>query len=159
MIRTNDHDPVALHMQKLRSGQLAWEYILRGPEIFRIRIRRTSPPTEAEPPLSVPSTNVVGMRSAGKNLGQRDHLDSIGLLADRSAVLVSISALGPLCGNEPGFRLQAALACIHVPTVRSSSASSRPRVSGSNSTLSTITTYAATEKRAIARPRGITALK
>jgi uncharacterized protein (DUF2249 family)/quercetin dioxygenase-like cupin family protein len=65
MILVNDHDPVPLHMQmeNLRSGQFAWEYIIRGPEIFRIRVRRTAPPTGAETPLSVPSTTVVGIRS------------------------------------------------------------------------------------------------
>lgn len=61
MILVNDHDPMPLHMQmeNLRPGQLAWEYIIRGPEIFRIRIRRTSPPTGAESPLSAPSATVA----------------------------------------------------------------------------------------------------
>lgn len=65
VILVNDHDPVPLHMQmeNLRPGQLAWEYIIRGPEIFRIRVRRAALPTGAETPLPVPSTTVVGIRS------------------------------------------------------------------------------------------------
>lgn len=61
MVLVNDHDPMPLHMQmeNLRPGQLAWEYIIRGPEIFRIRVRRTSPPTGAESPLSAPSATVA----------------------------------------------------------------------------------------------------
>lgn len=44
-IVVNDHDPVPLSMQidSMRPGQAAWEYIKRGPEIFRIRIRRVAP--------------------------------------------------------------------------------------------------------------------
>lgn len=65
MILVNDHDPMPLHMQmeNLRPGQLAWEYLIRRPEIFRIRVRRTAPLTGAEAPLPVPSTTVVGIRS------------------------------------------------------------------------------------------------
>ncbi|MGC2161135.1 MAG: DUF2249 domain-containing protein [Silvibacterium sp.] len=38
----NDHDPVPLNrqMDAMRPGQVAWEYIKRGPDIFRIRILR-----------------------------------------------------------------------------------------------------------------------
>ena len=41
----NDHDPVPLHgqMEAMRPHQLTWEYIVRGPEIFRIRVRRARP--------------------------------------------------------------------------------------------------------------------
>ncbi len=43
----NDHDPVPLNRQfdAYRSGQAQWEYIVRGPELFRIRIRRIAPPS------------------------------------------------------------------------------------------------------------------
>ncbi|MGH9689886.1 MAG: DUF2249 domain-containing protein [Candidatus Acidiferrales bacterium] len=43
-VLVNDHDPVPLSRQieDLRPGQAAWEYIQRGPDIFRIRIRRTA---------------------------------------------------------------------------------------------------------------------
>lgn len=38
----DDHDPVHLNkrMELTRPKQLAWEYITRGPEVFRIRARR-----------------------------------------------------------------------------------------------------------------------
>ena len=38
----NDHDPAPLHgqMEAMRPHQLTWEYIVRGPEIFRIRVSR-----------------------------------------------------------------------------------------------------------------------
>jgi uncharacterized protein (DUF2249 family)/mannose-6-phosphate isomerase-like protein (cupin superfamily) len=38
----NDHDPVPLRrqMEVMRSGQMAWEYIERVPDDFRIRVRR-----------------------------------------------------------------------------------------------------------------------
>ena len=41
----NDHDPVPLHgqMEAMRPHQLTWEYIERGPEIFRIQVRRVAP--------------------------------------------------------------------------------------------------------------------
>lgn len=40
----NDHDPVPLSQQfeSLRHGQAAWEYLERGPSIFRIRITKIS---------------------------------------------------------------------------------------------------------------------
>ncbi len=44
-VLVNDHDPVPLNGQidTMRPGQAAWEYIKRGPDIFRIRIRRIAP--------------------------------------------------------------------------------------------------------------------
>jgi len=41
----NDHDPVPLNRQfeMTRPGQASWEYIERGPGLFRIRIRKTAP--------------------------------------------------------------------------------------------------------------------
>jgi uncharacterized protein (DUF2249 family)/quercetin dioxygenase-like cupin family protein len=38
----NDHDPQPLRrqMERTREGKVAWEYIERGPEFFRIRITR-----------------------------------------------------------------------------------------------------------------------
>jgi uncharacterized protein (DUF2249 family)/quercetin dioxygenase-like cupin family protein len=40
----NDHDPVPLNQQfeSFRHGQAAWEYLERGPNIFRIRITKIS---------------------------------------------------------------------------------------------------------------------
>lgn len=38
----NDHDPVPLYYQFLheREGQFTWEYVERGPEVWRVRIGR-----------------------------------------------------------------------------------------------------------------------
>src|SRR5437762_2221264 len=42
----NDHDPIPLNRQfeNIRPGQALWEYIVRGPSLFRIRIQRIDPP-------------------------------------------------------------------------------------------------------------------
>ena len=49
----NDHDPMPLNrqMDTMRPGQLAWEYNKRGPDIFRIRIRRIAPMVGTEVPV------------------------------------------------------------------------------------------------------------
>ncbi|HEY1802628.1 MAG TPA: DUF2249 domain-containing protein [Terriglobales bacterium] len=41
----NDHDPIPLNRQfdSIRPGEASWEYIERGPSLFRIRIRRIAP--------------------------------------------------------------------------------------------------------------------
>ena len=46
----NDHDPVPLSQQfeSLRHGQAAWEYLERGPNIFRIRITKISPQSTSD---------------------------------------------------------------------------------------------------------------
>jgi uncharacterized protein (DUF2249 family) len=53
----NDHDPVPLSRQidSMRQGQASWEYIQRGPEIFRIRIRRIAPPEATTAPVQTQS--------------------------------------------------------------------------------------------------------
>jgi uncharacterized protein (DUF2249 family) len=57
----NDHDPIPLNRQieNIRQGQASWEYIERGPEIFRIRIRRIAPPDAAAIPVNVQSAGVL----------------------------------------------------------------------------------------------------
>jgi uncharacterized protein (DUF2249 family) len=52
----NDHDPIPLNRQfdNIRPGQALWEYIVRGPGLFRIRIRRIAPPSSADVPLGAP---------------------------------------------------------------------------------------------------------
>jgi uncharacterized protein (DUF2249 family)/quercetin dioxygenase-like cupin family protein len=42
----NDHDPRPLRMQieQMRGGELEWEYVERGPDTFRVRIKRIAPP-------------------------------------------------------------------------------------------------------------------
>jgi len=53
----NDHDPVPLSRQfdSMRQGQASWGYIQRGPEIFRIRIRRIAPPEATTVPIQTQS--------------------------------------------------------------------------------------------------------
>jgi uncharacterized protein (DUF2249 family) len=43
MVIVNDHDPKPLYYEFAaeRSGQFAWEYLERGPEVWRVRITRT----------------------------------------------------------------------------------------------------------------------
>ena len=58
-VLVNDHDPVPLHgqMETMRPHQLTWEYIVRGPEIFRIRVRRVAPLCGSEiSPSATPQT-------------------------------------------------------------------------------------------------------
>lgn len=55
----NDHDPVPLHgqMEAMRPHQLTWEYIVRGPEIYRILVRRVAPLCGSEvSPSATPQT-------------------------------------------------------------------------------------------------------
>lgn len=56
----NDHDPVPLHGQfdNLRPGQASWEYLERGPSLFRIRIRRIAPSSSHDIPLRTPAEQV-----------------------------------------------------------------------------------------------------
>ena len=65
-VLVNDHDPVPLNrqMDSLRPGQLAWEYLDRGPDIFRIRVRRVAPRTGSEVSPQVPATTVTEIRPA-----------------------------------------------------------------------------------------------
>jgi uncharacterized protein (DUF2249 family) len=63
-ILQNDHDPIPLNrqMESMRPGQLTWEYIVRGPAIFRIRVRRIAPLSGSETSPAVPTGTVVGIR-------------------------------------------------------------------------------------------------
>lgn len=65
-VLVNDHDPMPLHLQmeKLRPDQLAWEYVARGPEIFRIRVRRVAPLTGSEVSPRAPAATVTEIRPA-----------------------------------------------------------------------------------------------
>jgi len=40
----NDHDPMPLYyqFQAERSGQFAWEYLERGPEVWKVNITKTA---------------------------------------------------------------------------------------------------------------------
>ncbi len=59
----NDHDPIPLHgqMDTLRPRQLTWEYITRGPDIFRIRVCRIAPldGSEISPTAHTPSLEQI----------------------------------------------------------------------------------------------------
>lgn len=57
----NDHDPIPLNRQfdSMRPGQALWEYIQRGPEIFRIRIRRIAPANVKDVPVGEQSSKVL----------------------------------------------------------------------------------------------------
>jgi uncharacterized protein (DUF2249 family) len=46
-ILENDHDPVPLYYQFLheREGQFEWEYLERGPDMWRVRIKRVGTTT------------------------------------------------------------------------------------------------------------------
>lgn len=60
-VLVNDHDPVPLMRQidSMRHGQAALEYIQRGPDIFRIRIRRIAPSRPSDVPVKEKSTSLV----------------------------------------------------------------------------------------------------
>ena len=65
-VLVNDHDPVPLNrqMEAKRPGQLAWEYITRGPDIFSIRVRRIAPLIGSETSPAVPTSTVARIRPA-----------------------------------------------------------------------------------------------
>ena len=46
----NDHDPIPLNRQfeMIRPGQAFWEYIERGPSLFRIRICKLASPNPGQ---------------------------------------------------------------------------------------------------------------
>lgn len=56
----NDHDPIPLNRQfeNIRPGQASWEYIERGPALFRIRIRRIGASTASDVPVTAPPQTV-----------------------------------------------------------------------------------------------------
>ncbi|HEV2324206.1 MAG TPA: DUF2249 domain-containing protein [Terracidiphilus sp.] len=66
LVLINDHDPVPLHgqMEAMRPQQLNWEYIVRGPGIFRIRVTRTAPPAGTEKPFTAAQQTVVGIKGS-----------------------------------------------------------------------------------------------
>ena len=51
----NDHDPQPLRrqMERMREGEVGWEYIERGPESFRIRITRVRAPASDVEAVSI----------------------------------------------------------------------------------------------------------
>lgn len=62
----NDHDPIPLHRQfdDLRPGQFEWNYLVRGPEIYRIRIRRTAALKGSEISPTILPEGLLGIRGA-----------------------------------------------------------------------------------------------
>jgi uncharacterized protein (DUF2249 family)/quercetin dioxygenase-like cupin family protein len=49
-VLTTDHNPVLLsrELEKLRPGQVSWEHLNRGPDRYRIRIRRVARPRTSD---------------------------------------------------------------------------------------------------------------
>lgn len=61
----NDHDPMPLHgqMDAMRPQQLNWDYVVRGPGIFRIKVTRIAPLKGDEKQLNAPPPQaVVGIK-------------------------------------------------------------------------------------------------
>lgn len=61
----NDHDPIPLNRQMdvMRPGQAEWSYVVRGPEIFRIRIRRIAPLSGPTIPTAVSPEELLNIHS------------------------------------------------------------------------------------------------
>lgn len=59
----NDHDPIPLNrqMDAMRPGQAEWNYVVRGPEIFRIRVRRIAPLSGPAIPAPVQPEALLGI--------------------------------------------------------------------------------------------------
>lgn len=62
----NDHDPIPLRRQfdDLRPGQFEWSYVVRGPEIFRIRVRRIAALKGSEISPTIQREGLLGIRRA-----------------------------------------------------------------------------------------------
>ena len=54
----NDHDPHPLRMriEKMRAGEMGWEYVERGPDTFRVRLTRIALPAGNAGPVSSGTT-------------------------------------------------------------------------------------------------------
>ncbi|MFZ0661684.1 MAG: DUF2249 domain-containing protein [Acidobacteriaceae bacterium] len=65
-VLVNDHDPVPLNrqMDTMRPGQLDWNYVVRGPEVFQIRIRRTAPLNGSENSPTIQPEGLLSIRRA-----------------------------------------------------------------------------------------------
>lgn len=60
----NDHDPIPLHrqMDAMRPEQAEWSYVERGPEAFRIRVRRVAPLSGPPIPAPVQPEELLNLR-------------------------------------------------------------------------------------------------
>ena len=60
----NDHDPIPLNrqMDAMRPGQAEWTYVVRGPEIFRIRVCRIAPLSGPAIPAPVQPEALLGIQ-------------------------------------------------------------------------------------------------
>jgi len=64
-ILINDHDPMPLHgqLESMRPQQLNWEYLIREPGMFRIKVSRIAPLKGDEKQLNAaPPQAVVGIK-------------------------------------------------------------------------------------------------
>ena len=57
----NDHNPIQLNreFESARPGQAAWEHLNRGPDRYRIRIRRIAPAHISDPQLAARSEDLL----------------------------------------------------------------------------------------------------
>lgn len=60
----NDHDPIPLHrqMDAMRPEQAEWNYMERGPEVFRIRVRRVAALSGPQIPAAVQPEELLNIR-------------------------------------------------------------------------------------------------
>ena len=63
----NDHDPRPLRAQidRMRAGEMGWEYLDRGPDTFRVRLTRIAPPAGGVGPVD------SGTAESPVNIGSR----------------------------------------------------------------------------------------
>jgi uncharacterized protein (DUF2249 family)/quercetin dioxygenase-like cupin family protein len=61
----NDHDPKPLHYQFLAEypGEIGWEYLEAGPEVWQVRISRRAPGKGAAPDLPYPGKTLLPVKA------------------------------------------------------------------------------------------------
>ncbi len=82
-ILVNDHDPVPLYYQFAAQfpGAFTWEYILRGPDEFQVRITKL---TAVEAPDAIPQPP----KAAVAQRGDTDEIDARGLMPPEPLVRI-----------------------------------------------------------------------
>lgn len=99
-VLVNDHDPVPLYYQfdAQFPGAFTWEYLLRGPEEFQVKITKVAS-------ITVPETSEPGVpkRVERPESAEMDHVDARGLVPPEPLVTI-LAALENLAA---GRRLRA----------------------------------------------------
>lgn len=82
-ILVNDHDPVPLYYQFAAQfpGAFTWEYVLRGPDEFQVRITKLS---AVEAPAAIPQPPTAAVASRGDT----DEIDARGLMPPEPLVRI-----------------------------------------------------------------------